>query len=101
MAGIHTAKLFAYRQWDCVSDCVGSSFVPGCHSREAVDSRSPGGTGGWWGGGPPGRSERRAMCDGSVPQAKRAQQGVLCELMQLASDGEGQPRSQAHIGVRG
>jgi hypothetical protein len=38
-----TAKLFAYRQWCCVS----------CHSREAVDSRSAGGAR-EWGGGPPG-----------------------------------------------
>lgn len=36
------------------------------------------------------------MCDGSVPQAKQAQQGALCELTQLASDGAGEPKSQAH-----
>lgn len=58
---------------------------------------------GGWGGGPPGRPGRRAfeMCDGSVPQAKQAQQGALCELTQLASDGAGEPKSQAHMGRPG
>lgn len=62
-AGIHTAKLFAYRQWCTVS----------CHSREAVDFRSPGGAG-EWGGGPPGRPGRGG-CDTGARRRPRAQQG--------------------------
>lgn len=41
------------------------------------------------------------MCDGSVPQAKQAQQGALCQLTQLVSDGAGEPKSQCTCCVWG
>lgn len=67
----------------------------------AVPDR-PGGTGGWGGGPRGGRDGEDLKCvTGALPQAKQAQQGALCELTQLASDGAGEPKSQAHMGRPG
>lgn len=40
------------------------------------------------------------MCDGSVPQAKQAHQGALCQLTQLASDGAGEPKKRPGLRLR-
>lgn len=49
-----------------------------------------------------GRDGEHLKCvTGALPQAKQAQQGALCELTQLASDGAGEPKSQAHMGRPG